>query len=573
MTWVEKYPGRLERELEEFADAGLEFRLDQARYAEAGQVILSGAFEVDGREIELEVVYPDLFPYIRPEVFAPGLRLGRHQNPFLGNLCLLEPTTRAWDPSQTGAWLVTERVPYLLSLLEQGGDALRDAEVPQGEPASVYYASPNGTAVFVPAEVLAIGAEHASGSGRLRFKAEEPPMLRIRALVGELAIRGPKGKMRSIARVPEALADRFPGQHLAFRWVRLAAPPTAPDPEGVLAQAEATGLGFGSPQWHRVEGGQLSIYAVVFPEEVEQGVWEDAWVFVVRIRPDGDVEQLYFARAERLTHRDLSARTPHLIQLHDRCVALVGVGALGAALALELAKVGVGELRVLDDDVAEAATGSRWPAGVSAVGHAKVDYLRSRIEFDYPFVDVTAVRHRLGSSAVEARRRGRPELELLEELIDGADLLIDASAEIGIQQLLADACEERGLPQLYVSATEGALGGIVARLEAGGEACWYCLQTALDDTTIPPPAADPSSTVQPRGCSSRTFTGAGFDLLPIVAQAARVAVARLLAAPRAAQTACAYVCSLPDDGLGAPTWSEHAIARHQRCPRCVAAAA
>jgi hypothetical protein len=86
--------------------------------------VIRGSIVWHERQIELEVVYPDTFPFLRPEIYAPGLALGRHQNPLQGNLCLLDRSTRAWNVDETGAWLVAERVPYLLDLLEQGGEAL-----------------------------------------------------------------------------------------------------------------------------------------------------------------------------------------------------------------------------------------------------------------------------------------------------------------------------------------------------------------------------------------------------------------------------------------------------------------
>ena len=51
--------------------------------------MLEGAISYEGEEVELRVVYPDSFPFMRPEVFAPGLLLERHQNPVDRNLCLL----------------------------------------------------------------------------------------------------------------------------------------------------------------------------------------------------------------------------------------------------------------------------------------------------------------------------------------------------------------------------------------------------------------------------------------------------------------------------------------------------
>src|SRR3712207_1305461 len=117
-TWPDRFPGRLEYELRDFRDRGLEFTLDDDLLGRGGPVVLRGDIDRSGDRIELEVVYPDSFPFLRPEVYARSVRLDRHQNPYEGNLCLLDRSTRAWSTPWTAAWLVAERVPYLLDLVE-----------------------------------------------------------------------------------------------------------------------------------------------------------------------------------------------------------------------------------------------------------------------------------------------------------------------------------------------------------------------------------------------------------------------------------------------------------------------
>jgi len=569
-TWVDRFPGRLERELEEFWERDLTFELDRAQLAEQGRVVLRGQLQRQDEQIELEVIYPDLFPYLRPEVRAPGLQLDRHQNPYEHNLCLLDRSTRAWNPSDTAAWLIAERVPHLLSLIETGGEVLRDGEAPQGEPASTYFPAALGTAVFVPTAALQLDAEAEAGSGRIYCSVAEPPRLQLRGLVGELAVKTRKRKSRVVATADPELAARFGGHHLTFRWVRLKGPPAGNTASDVLAAADAVRQGFGSPPWQTAADGELAICGVVFEEEVAQGCFEDAWMFAVRARPVGVVqERSYLVRGERLTRQDLGARIPALSSLPEKRVAVIGAGALGAGVALELARAQLGELRVLDDDIVEAGTIVRWPSGLTAVGHSKVHVIAERIRLDYPFTSVVPFVHRLGQSADVRTGRSETELDVLDRLLEGADLVIDATAEIGVQQLIAAAADAEGIPQLYLSATEGARGGIVAPLIPPRPGCWLCLQWHLDTRSFPLPPRDETGTVQPRGCASPTFTGTGFDLLPIIAQGARVATDILRGgAPRQVQ-----ICSIPDNGSGPPNWESRVFDVHPKCPECSAAAA
>ncbi|HEX3055045.1 MAG TPA: hypothetical protein VHP82_02770, partial [Gaiellaceae bacterium] len=185
---------------------------------------------------------------------------------------------------------------------------------------------------------------------------------------------------------------------------------------------------------------------------------------------------------------------------------------------------------------------------------------------EYPFTKVVPFTQMIGGALQLEGQAGAREtdFEVLGRMFDGVDLVVDASAEVAVQQLVAQLADERGVPQLSVSATEGAQGGIVARVLPGATGCWLCLQQALYDADIPVPPHDEMGTVQPRGCGSRTFTGTAFDLLPIAAQAVRVAVRTLLDGKSGADV---FVCSLAGDS-GAPHWTAHELERRASCPGC-----
>jgi hypothetical protein len=93
----------------------------------------------------------------------------------------------------------------------------------------------------------------------------------------------------------------------------------------------------------------------------------------------------------------------------------------------------------------------------------------------------------------------------------------------------------------------------------------------MTDGTIPTPPAAPSPFVQPPGCSTPTFTGAGFDLDQISLHAVRVAAAALLGSAADSYPAPPYdvaVVSLrdPDGTPTLPKWTGHALIRHPSCP-------
>jgi hypothetical protein len=567
-NWTERYPDRFEYELAEFARRGLDFRLDEELLAEQGRVVLGGELIHGEDTVALEIRYPDLFPFVRPEVFAKELTLERHQNPYDGNLCLLDRSTRAWAPSDTGAWLVVERVPLLLELIEADDpEAMREAEAPQGEPRSSYFPSAPSTVVFVPQAALKLPYEAYAGSGRIAFGPVEAPNIRVRGLLAELVEKKRNRKTRTLAKADQPLLNRFSGERIAFRWVRLDGPPKENTPVALLEAIETARPGFGSPPWERVGSGQVAICAAVFAEEVRQGVQEDTWVFVVQVRQDGGQQGSYLIHGDRLSQADLEQRLPAHVKLADRTVSLSGLGALGAEISLDLAKAGTGTLRGLDYDIVEAGTTVRWVGGLTAVGHLKTEYLRQRINADYPYTTFEPFPLQVGATAFVRAAREESELDVIDTFLEGSDILLDASAEIGIQQALATAAEEQGLRQIYVWATEGARGGAVALIDPAEGGCWLCLQHHLDEGTIPLPAHAEPKTLQPRGCSSLTYTAAGFDLEALSAQAVRVTAATL-GEGTADGGSVAYICSFPEDPAAPPLWSAHPIASREGCPTC-----
>lgn len=564
-TWPERYPGRLEYELEQFARRGLNFELDTELLAEQGRVVLRGSIDYHGNAVELELRYPDLYPFVRPEVIAPGLTLERHQNPYAGNLCLLDRSTRAWKPSFDGSWLIAEKVPYLLALLEADEEVMREAEAPQGEPFSSYFpAGGGGAAVFVPEQMRALPADAKFGSGRIT--AFGAAGIRLRGAIAELVEKRPSRKTKKLARADEIVLQRFPGTEIPFRWARLERLPTENTPAALVAAIDAARPGFGSPPRHRVVDGTIAVSAGVFVEEVGQGSYEDSWLFAVQFEADNGQRGIYLIKGERLGRADLERRLPDYVRLGERRVALAGLGALGGPLALELARAGLGWLRGLDFDEVEVGNGIRWPAGITAVGAPKVAFLANYIYMEYPYTSFEPFPMSIGNSAVSPVAREESEIDQIASFLADSDLLIDATAEIGVQQALSASASELRLTQLYISATEGAQGGLVARIVPGSGGCWMCLQTAIDDGSIPLPGLDDPLTVQPQGCNSLTYTASGFDLTPIVAQAARVAASTLTETPDDSGSV-AFVCEL-DMQLEPPRWSTHPIPARPECPVC-----
>lgn len=120
-------------------------------------------------------------------------------------------------------------------------------------------------------------------------------------------------------------------------------------------------------------------------------------------------------------------------------VVVVGAGGLGCALLPALAAAGVGRLVVVDDDVVERSNLHRQTLyGPADVGRVKVEAAAERL--------------RVLGGTVEAVQQ-RVDADAAAALLDGADLVVDATDDLGARYALDDAAAAAGIPLVWGSAT------------------------------------------------------------------------------------------------------------------------
>jgi adenylyltransferase/sulfurtransferase len=145
--------------------------------------------------------------------------------------------------------------------------------------------------------------------------------------------------------------------------------------------------------------------------------------------------------------------------LLDSSVLVVGAGGLGAPVLQYLAAAGVGHLGIADDDVVELSNLQRQVIhGNDDVGRPKVDSAREFIEQLNPDIEVTT-------------RETRVTQDNVESLIEGYDVVVDASDNFPTRFLLNDACMLAGVPLSHgaVYQFEGQATTIT------GRPCYRCL--------------------------------------------------------------------------------------------------
>lgn len=164
---------------------------------------------------------------------------------------------------------------------------------------------------------------------------------------------------------------------------------------------------------------------------------------------DGD-EVFLIRRGETPTEEELeglmaSRHTPGVhARLKQGVVGIAGVGGLGSAVAVALARVGVGRLIVADFDVVEPSNLNRQQYFIDQIGHNKVDALASNLRRINPYITVETHRTLLGPENIPA-------------LFSACSVIVEAFDRAEMKAMLVNRVLE-SMPHCTVVAASGVAG-------------------------------------------------------------------------------------------------------------------
>jgi molybdopterin/thiamine biosynthesis adenylyltransferase len=557
--WFERLAGRFDEELQALKQAGFAFEVD-ADALKAGHLLLKVKYRLGDKTHDLEVHFPENYPYFPFEISAPTFPDGRHKNPVTGGLCLLKNPLRTWKIEDRLASILTTQVPLVVAANLDPENAV-EIEAHEAAQVTGYYTCEPRSVVFTGD--WSIPNEIRRGYLLIGLKGDAGPNTPLRAAVLEVQDENRK----VVARIDERIRERHQKTFIG-RWIRASSPPSF-DVSRALSEAAKTWRDIESPRFN----GGPDVVGFLVPEEVEYGRFHETWVVTVRqkIREDKPKAQTkmvaYFARPDRLSIEALQARVPNLAPLFDKKILVVGLGSIGSMFAWQLARAGVGGINLLDFDHLQAGNSPRWILGWNVSGHDKAPLLRHYLADQNPFCNVKAWQHRIGTPMTGADHK---EAEVIAQALEGVDLVFDATAEWCVSHFLSETCKDLKIPYVWATGTPGAQGGTIGRVVPGGTGgCWKCFQHRLFDKTIAEPNQAETPDVQPAGCFHPTFTGAGFDMDHVTLQAVRLSVSTLCAGHNA------YPDFDWDVGIldtwsregkpMAPEWTTYSLEKHADC--------
>jgi hypothetical protein len=228
------------------------------------------------------------------------------------------------------------------------------------------------------------------------------------------------------------------------------------------------------------------------------------WQFVRR----GARGEPIVLRTELVTPSSWMARAPYAEWLRGRRVTIIGCGAVGWSVAMQLARSGVKQFTLYDFDQMHLGNLARVGAFVNSVGRTKVGALAEQLEATVPGVRAVPIAYEVGIHV------GPRAL-----VADAPDLLINLSGErvsTDETNLAALALEK---PALFAWVSNGVAAGRIFRVRPYQSPCYHCVREA---GLVPIPSRGPV----PMDPEIAWF-GASFNVDAFAAAVARIAVLTL----------------------------------------------
>jgi len=149
--------------------------------------------------------------------------------------------------------------------------------------------------------------------------------------------------------------------------------------------------------------------------------------------------------------------------LASKRVAIAGVGSGGSAIAVDLAKAGVGSFVLIDADRLDPGNVSRHACGLGDVGRLKVHAVRDAIHERNPHARIEA--HPVAAAADAGTAA----------LLDGVDLLVGATDGNASRGALNRLALDLAIPALFGRALTRAAAGDVLRVRPQAGPCLACV--------------------------------------------------------------------------------------------------
>ncbi|WP_433694609.1 ThiF family adenylyltransferase [Herbaspirillum seropedicae] len=451
MSWPVNDPARFVRERDEIAELEAKEGWIKATLGMGahGLVIVNFDMTIHGRSYVGTMTYPDTFPatppYIRPD--DPTERWSNHQYGEGGSLCL-EWRSDNWQPHVSGADILKSAYSLLLT---------------EGNPES--------PRAVLSAHKTTPGQEMRSTFFRFVVTNELSQIIQAMPDQGMYAV-----KCRRLIHASCCVSFITEIADAAGEWRRLEDVPTGISDGHHIFSVEAAGHIFKHPAFKDLgapasrddlhKALELAGFPIASFFNEEEKSKSEGYLLC------SDAHSAYFFRAftyqdepERiLAHHAVYSGQPGVRSkldeqkiLNSIRVAVIGLGSMGSKVAVSLARAGVKKFLLVDDDYIQPENMVRHELSWLYVGVNKVNAIEEDLALIAPGIEVATSTNRL--AAQESPRN----ISLLLKKIAACDLLIDATANTDVFNLLAQLADGHKKPLFWAEVFAGGYGGMIAR--------------------------------------------------------------------------------------------------------------
>lgn len=312
-------------------------------------------------------------------------------------------------------------------------------------------------------------------------------------------------------------------------WFRLAREPQPRKTLGaILAEVDRAAeqpRGWALAECRRLIGGESGgnrpVYlALGYPDRLASGA--ESWLFLaapagspgnrIRWREPQTVDHAAIRSSETVSIDPgaLMRRTGPLAKaVAGRMVIVFGVGALGGAVALLLARSGVERLVLVDSDLLRPGNAVRHVGGLTYIGQLKTQAVWLEILTHAPAAHVEL-------------RDTTWDPEDLRLLVSRADVVVDATAEQPFNLLLNEVCVRADRPLVQTETMRRAAIGRVRVVRAGRDACLLCCDAHARTSAYPVIEPGDEGEFFEAGCGVPTVEAPAVDVEATANWAARI---------------------------------------------------
>lgn len=206
--------------------------------------------------------------------------------------------------------------------------------------------------------------------------------------------------------------------------------------------------------------------------------------------------------------------------ISGKSVGIVGLGSAGSKMAITLARTGIREFFLIDEDVFLIENIERHTLDYRNLGEHKVDGVKGQLEAISSEVTVNVARLKItgqeASSSVSRR---------LNELIK-CDLIIDTTGDSRTFDILAHTVFQTKTPLVWLEVFAGGVGGLFARYRPGKDPNPFIIRSKFHNFLSDKPEPPTGGEIPYSGRSSNGdfIVATDADVSIITHQAARVAL-------------------------------------------------